>query len=669
MTSANGHIVLCIENLLYRQYLEEEFAHTQATVIAVEKEYIAQAFAEHPVRTVLLQSDTAEAGLIELSAKLKRLFGDDVHTVLLSSDYRTAEEVGTAADVFVQYPAPFAEVQATLHNLESTARRILLIDDSTLVHHHLVPPLQAQGYEVCEAFDGQEGFAKAQELKPDLIICDIEMPHMNGFEVCTAVRHTPEIADTYIIMSSTLGSAADQQKGFISGVDEYVTKPVVIPELLDRVKKVFTAARTGRESILILEDDDQLAKNLAKSLTKQGFATRIATTLKDALRLLKRLNYDLVISTIHLTDGTMVDLFTACHTSALDHQPDVLILTSRDSQADEKLVMNAGAAGILSKPFTMDSLLAAVERTLADRRASQEKAQLEKYVSKASLRMALEKSILSGRMATTRAYKKYATVFFSDIANFTTRCEQYAPRDVVAQVNTLFEMMTRIIMEHEGDIDKFIGDACMAFWLNDDPRVSAERAICAALRMRREIARMNSANPLLVQDPIHIRMGLNTGEVILCDIGAAEARVDLTLIGDTVNTAARFESAAKQYGVDNLFSEFTIQPLLDRFSARLIDHVRVKGKTKPVACYELFNAQESTTPHEAQLIADFTRGVEAYCQGDFAPALTMFQATERLEKVTAAGALNPSRLYQERCQYLLDHPPTAWDGVWELTSK
>jgi DNA-binding response OmpR family regulator len=669
MTSTNGNVILCIENPLYRQYLEEEFATAEVAVTSVAKTDLAQAIAENTAGVLLLQSDTAEYSLIELSSKLKRLFGETLHTLLFSADYRTVDEAGTSVDIFLQYPTPFTQVQEALKGLGNATRCILVIDDSRLVHNHLGPPLQEQGYEVFDAFNGEEGLTKAKEVKPDLIICDIEMPRMNGFEVCAAIRRTAGIADTYIIMSSTLGSAADQQKGFESGVDEYVTKPVVISELLDRIKKVFTSVRTGRENVLILEEDEHIARNIAKSLSTQGFAVRISETIKDALRLLKRINYDLVISNIHLPDGSVIDLFTALKALPHDRQPDVLIMTSRERQADERMVMNAGAAGVISKPFTMDSLLASVERTLADRRARQEKVQLEKYVSKASMRMALEKSILSGTLAAARAYKKHTTVFFSDIANFTTRCETYPPAEVVIQVNTLFAVMTRIIMAHEGDIDKFIGDACMAFWLDDDPMVSAAHAIRATLRMRKEIDVMNKESPVLAQDPIHIRMGLNTGEVILCDLGAADARIDLTMIGDTVNTAARFESACKQYGVHNLFSAFTIEPLLDTFAARLIDRVKVKGKTKPVECYELFDDKGDISPQEGQLIADFSCGMEAYRTGDFAQALAIFQATDRLEKIREEGGLNPSRLYQERCKYLLEHPPQDWDGVWTLTSK
>lgn len=196
MTSANGNVILCIENPLYRQYMEEEFATAEVAVTSVAKTDLAQAIAENTAGVLLLQSDTAEYSLIELSSKLKRLFGETLHTLLFSADYRTVDEAGTAVDIFLQYPTPFTQVQEALKGLGNATRCILVIDDSRLVHNHLGPPLQEQGYEVFDAFNGEEGLTKAKEVKPDLIICDIEMPRMNGFEVCAAIRRTEGIADT-----------------------------------------------------------------------------------------------------------------------------------------------------------------------------------------------------------------------------------------------------------------------------------------------------------------------------------------------------------------------------------------------------------------------------------------------------------------------------------------
>ncbi|MCB0331643.1 MAG: response regulator, partial [Bdellovibrionales bacterium] len=571
-------LVLCIEDPIYRQLVEFGLSESSWSWTAVSRERLAETLAAGRPGTLLLQSEECEEEFIELSRKLKRLFGDELNIVLLSSDYQTQDIAGYAIDSFLQYPVEFDLLSDTITRLKEDKRSVLVVDDSKLVHRDIVPPLKDAGYEVIEAYNGEEGLALAKERKPDLIISDIEMPVMNGFEMCNAIRNTSGIEDTYIIMSSTLGSAADQQEGFEAGVDEYITKPVVISEFLDRVKKVFKSARVGREAILLVLEDLRIARVLSKSLGQQGFSTRHVTTVKEAFETIQRSKFDLAISEIYLNDGSMIDLLRAIQGVAQERQPDTLILTSRENRADEKMVLNAGAAGVISKPFTMDSLVAAVERALADRRAVQERSQLDKYMSKASRRMAIEKSILWGKMASTRADKKYATIFFSDVANFTERCEKYPPATVVEQMNAIFEVITHTIIQNEGDIDKFIGDACLAFWVDDDPARAAELALRSTIAIQREVAMMNQQHEQLKDDPIQLRIGINSGEVILCDLGSAEARVDFSVIGDPVNVAARFEGAAKMYGVHNLIGSSTVELVSHKFAFRPIDYVRVKGK-------------------------------------------------------------------------------------------
>src|SRR5208337_3628874 len=111
----------------------------------------------------------------------------------------------------------------------------------------------------------------------------------------------------------------------------------------------------------------------------------------------------------------------------------------------------------------------------------------------------------------------------------------------------------------------------------------------------------------------------------------------LTIIGDTVNVAARLESASKQYGLDILIGESTLALVRDRFAARLIDLVRVKGKNQPLGCYELLGESGKTTALQDQLLAEFARGMEAYRAGDFTQALEVFRATEPLEAVSEPG--------------------------------
>jgi DNA-binding response OmpR family regulator len=670
MLNAAARTILSIEDPLYRRYLEIELAGEHgASVVSVGLDRLPEAVAEDPESVLLLQSDTAEPEILEVARRFRRVFADKIRILILSADYATEEEAISSADSFLHYPASATQVRDALKRLGDRTRRILVIDDSRLVHSHLVPPLKAEGYEVAEAFDGQEGLDLARQLAPDLVITDIEMPKLNGFDVSAGIRATPEIAGTYVIMSSTLGSAADQQKGFASGVDEYIIKPVVIPELLDRIRKVFRSGLSGREIVLVVDRDEQLVGNIGKSLIKQGFVTRSAATIRQAMRTLRRASIDVVISATDFTDGNVIDLFANIRLLPESGRPDVLIMTGRDSPADAKMVTNAGAAGILSKPFTMDGLLAAVERAVANRRARIERGQLEKYVSKASLRMALEKSILGGAKSIARADRKRASVFFSDIANFTARCERYNPREIVTQINTLFDTMTRVIVANEGDIDKFIGDACMAFWMSDDPLVAAERSLRTVVTLRQALAEMNAKDPVLSKDPIMIRMGINSGEVVLCDIGSVDARIDLTIIGDVVNVASRLESASKQYGLDNLIGESTILPFIERFGARVIDWVRVKGKSEPVACYELLGLKSELTQAQQDLVRTFEAGMKLYRDGMFLDALSAFMVSERLERNQRANDKNPSRIFQKRCKELAANPPRDWEGVWELLSK
>jgi class 3 adenylate cyclase len=346
----------------------------------------------------------------------------------------------------------------------------------------------------------------------------------------------------------------------------------------------------------------------------------------------------------------------------------LLVLTDQNNQSEIKMMTQAGAKGVILKPFTKDNLLVNVERTIANQRAELEKAHIEKYISKASRKIAIEKSILSGSGNFNRADHKNATLFFSDIKDFTNRCERYTPSEIVEQINTLFSVMTRVIHKSGGDIDKFIGDACMAFWTDEDPNKTSLSALNFMVNIREELKKLNEESLILRSDPIQLRMGLNTGKVILCDIGAAEARIDLTMIGDTVNLAARLESAAKQYGLDNLISEYSIKPHKGLFAARSIDQIKVKGKEKPVEVFEFVGSVGLIDPKQVNLIKAYENAIQEYRLGNFNEALELFKDSVQLE--AHPEKLNPSSLMIKRCNELIKTPPEGnWEGVWTLSDK
>ena len=661
-------IYLAIENEIFRDYIYLEL-EKKCKLTKTTTKHILKNISDFLNSIILLQSDSDEPEVIELSRKLKRAFGSEIKILLFSSDYRILEDAGNSADKILQWPVAAEEVLSTMLSLTQKSQKILLIDDSKLVHNHLLPPLQEEGYTVLQAFDGREGLQKAREIKPELIICDIEMPHMNGFEVCKAIRKTPGLENVYVIMSSTLGSAADIQKGFVSGVDEYITKPVVIPELLDRIKRNFIQTLSGRESILLLETDKQLGNHIAKNLKKQGFSVRIVKNIESTIFLLEKYSYEILISEMDIGNNqTAMDLWMALKTLKEKKVPSVILLTSRDSSWDMKMIANMGTAGIIRKPFVMDSLLASVERVLADKRAMAEKNQMLKYLSKSSVKMAHEKALLNGNEGTVRAEKKEATIFFSDIAGFTSRSERYQPKEIVEQINSLFDIITQIIGEHDGDIDKFIGDACMAYWILEDKKESISNAIRATLKIQNKIADLNENDETFSKDPVTMRFGLHFSEAILCDIGSPNSRIDLTLIGDGVNIAARLESACKQYGVGLLVSKDMVDILDSSFVVREIDIMKVKGKEVPVTTYEILGEKNTLGDRYTKLVEIFSSAKKEYLDGNFVAAKELFKKSAAYEP-NPKNEISPSRVFYSRCNYLLKKLPASWDGIWSLKTK
>ena len=661
-------LVFCIENDDFRAYLKSVSARMNLKTQFFSVENIPRTISDKPNATLILQSDKNEGIFFDIAKKLKGIFFKDLKIIFLSFDYLIKTDALKSFSSFLQAPCSIDDILIEAERLNESRKRILLIDDSKLVHKNLVDPLKSKGFIVEQAYNGQEGVDLATSKKPDLIICDIEMPVMNGFEACTTIRANHKTKDTYIIMSSTLKSAEDQKKGFAAGVDEYMPKPVIFEDLLERIKRSFTLQSALREKILILDSDTNQSENIANFLSKQGFPTRIAYDIKDAKRLLRKFSSDLIIASSNQANNSIIDVADLCSADFVNSDLAFIALVDQENEADRRMALNAGAKDTIATPLTAEALAAVVERTLAEMRSTRDRNQFQRYVSKASFQSALEKSVLSELSLPPRAENRNAIVFFLDIAQFTGRCERYPPEEIVSQINNMFERITEIITENDGDIDKFMGDACMSFWFDEGDSSNTEKCLKSVLEIQSAITELNASDPILQDDPLKIRMGLNSGNVILCDLGAAKARVDLTMIGDAVNIAARLETACSQYFIDNLISGSLAESNKAHFKMRIIDRIRVYGKDKPVDVYEVLNYAGKGGKNEEKLVDAFEKGFEAYTRGNFQLGKECFSSSADFE-IDRGYELNPSRIYLERCEMLISNPPKHWDGVWNLETK
>jgi adenylate cyclase len=270
-----------------------------------------------------------------------------------------------------------------------------------------------------------------------------------------------------------------------------------------------------------------------------------------------------------------------------------------------------------------------------------------------------------------QAERRNLTVFFSDIKDFTGISEQLTASAVVNLLNSYFGVVAAAIHKHRGVIDKYIGDAVMAFWTppfspGDDHASDAclaalaqQEAIIALRSQLPEITGMRRAPPKLT-----IRMGIATGEGVVGTIGPEAAR-SYTVVGDTVNLASRLESINRLYGTSIILSEETYRLAQHAIEARELDMITVAGKTEPVRIYEAMGRVGELRPEQGKLRDQFACGLAAYRQRDWDAAQTHFESC-----MSAVVEDGPTHVFLERVALLRGTPPPAdWAGIWHLSEK
>lgn len=261
--------------------------------------------------------------------------------------------------------------------------------------------------------------------------------------------------------------------------------------------------------------------------------------------------------------------------------------------------------------------------------------------------------------------KKELTLFFSDLANFTAFSEKLPPEDLVEVLNSYLGEMTEIILKSGGTLDKYIGDAIMAFWGAPLPHESPARAaVMAALDQQAALQRMIDSGVLPPDIPVRARMGIHTGPVVVGNMGSKN-RFNYTAMGDSVNLASRLEGVNKIYGTLICISESTYELVKKDIEARELDSVAVKGKAKPVKIYEVVARRGELSPAQKKAFPEYAAGLAAYRAQEFAAAESHFEAV-----LTFLPEDGPATALFARCQkYRKDPPPADWDGVHRLTKK
>jgi len=307
---------------------------------------------------------------------------------------------------------------------------------------------------------------------------------------------------------------------------------------------------------------------------------------------------------------------------------------------------------VRSRVEEIDQLGVAVEEMKSGLRSFQ------KYVSADLVRSILA----SGQEARLGGARRKITVYFSDIAGFTSIAERLEPEVLVELLADYLDAMTKEMLASGATVDKYIGDAIMAFW--GAPHASEDQAWLAcrtALAHQETLARLRERWMAQGHPDVHARIGLHTGEALVGNFGS-EGRLDYTALGDTVNLASRLEGLNKRYGTWILLTESTLAEVADRVVARRIDRVAVKGRAGGTLIHELVGLRGQVDPALLERNAQYEAALDLYFAMRFEEAGQAFANLESSDP--------PSRVMRERCAtYVADPPPGDWDGVHVMQQK
>ncbi len=273
--------------------------------------------------------------------------------------------------------------------------------------------------------------------------------------------------------------------------------------------------------------------------------------------------------------------------------------------------------------------------------------------------------IQSNQEATLGGENKVLSVYFSDIVGFTSISERLNPEELVKALGEYLEEMSNIINVNEGTVDKYIGDAIMAFW--GAPKDCADHAYLScksAIENQKRLAMLRYTRWKGEGKPLfEARIGLNAGELIVGNMGS-DSRMNYTVIGDTVNLASRLEGINKFYGTNIICSESTYALVKDRIATRKLDLVAVKGKTEAVAIFEVLGFMGETSPKVDLFVRKYEEALELYLASHFQDALKLFTESMRVKADVSA------KIFIGRCEQYLHKPPASdWNGVSVFTTK
>ena len=504
----------------------------------------------------------------------------DLFVVVYAPAEMTKNEQAAVNGVNSILTAPFSDTKilSLFKRAFSLPKQCLFLSSST--QEEFIAALQSMGYDLQQLSSAKEALEDNSYTVPDFIIVEYNLSDMSATEFVEQTKENDRLKNVPIMIAYNGREAGEIEQILNAGINDVILSPFASAQNIKRIQDKFPLPPRGRRLRALVVDDSPTIRDLIASMFKElDYQVETAENGFEGYKAVQRIKPDIITSDY---DMPVLNGWEFC-TEVRDHEEykdiPIIMITTRATEMDLKKGEILGVSAYLAKPFAKDTLKDAVERAIATARNKKEQETIAKFVAADTLNSV--SSMVDEHQDAGTGESKHITVLFSDICAFSSKCERFSARKIINLLNTYFDLMVEVLSQNNAIIDKFIGDAIVARFDSGDPASDALDAVRGAWGMCRELERFN----LDSFEEVQSRIGINSGEVILGNLGCQKHRLEYAMIGDNVNIGQRLESSAPKQGV--MISESTYELVKDHILVGKRQEIEVKGKNEKVVAYVL----------------------------------------------------------------------------------
>ncbi len=580
-----------------RQFVKAFIASDSST----SANFIAKACDDHSVEPILLRNphellgemESCQPGIIFLQDTILEKAEHNLITQIKTNDILsdcfiviyTSQEKGSdyafsaGADFFLPVPFIPAQVDTVFRQVLSLPKKIMFVGDSDGDMIELHEQLLEHKFDMSWVENGSKAVEAVMEIFPDLILTRYKLADMKGSELCRLIKLDGQLAHINVLVQADDNVFDIEKECFDVGVREIIPPFGSISRKMELISSVVAPPTHGEAGKVLLLEENPLVRGLISKLLKQeGLLVVSHADFYDIDKLLADEVFDIILLNYRTEAMKPGNLCTELQKHENTRDIPLLMFCEREDETEVKKRANLlNISETIVKPFNHDDLINVVKKIIASTRREQERLELSKYVPTDAIRHVGD--IISG-VKGGEVESKFISILFSDISSFTPRCERLSPQVIVELLNNYFDLMVAVIQRNHGIVDKFIGDEIVARFDSGLAEEDAKNAISATREMFTTLKKFNEK----AAEPIEARIGVNSGDVVLGNIGSSKHRLDYTMIGDNVNVTKRLEQEAPVMGC--LVAESTCKLAREkRVGEKQL--FTVKGRKKPVTAYPL----------------------------------------------------------------------------------